>query len=221
MSMRQMYKIAIIGDSNTQGHGIEAEETYAHLLNLTLHPLASVHNFGVSGSCVMHKKLKDVWLGMPYLEESACADACALKADLYVINLGTNDATDGLSESEDQVDPYGNIIAHKDDFEKSYQKLIDRVKALQPEKGILLCIPIPIRKSAWRKHRQSYLETLVPHIQRLASDNELPILDLMSPFLALNAIDQYYLEDGLHLNPRGAALVSDILSKVLINMIKS
>lgn len=201
--------IVMMGDSNTEGYGLEPGEAYPELIESWFKGQAAVYNCGVSGSCVIQKKLLNQWIGMPYVFEDAYQRALKLKAEIYIVNLGTNDATDG--EEEGFIDPYGNLIAHKALFSENYQGIIDGIFTANPEALVFLCIPIPIRKSIWRKHKQEYLEILAEDIRRISRHFNLICIDLMAEFMQLEDMDSLYLPDGLHLNAAGAERVAKVV----------
>jgi len=211
--------IVIIGDSNTEGYGLEAGESYPELLNLWFKKEIVVHNFGVSGTCVIQKDILGRWVGMPYVHEPAYRKALAVKGDIYIINLGTNDATDGEedinSDNDSDINPFGNLMAYSDYFASQYEGIIEEIYAASPNAKIMVCLPIPIRNSIWRKHKQIYLEVLAQDIRSISEKRNLKCIDLMDSFLQIEDIDRLYLSDGLHLNSKGAAYVAKIIKEAL------
>lgn len=212
MSINANKKIVFIGDSNTEGYGLKSTESYPALLAERFKEKATCYNLGVSGTCVITEKLEGLWVGMPYLNTHAYLQACALEGDIYVINLGTNDATDGASDNDEgSVDPYGNLMAFAHRFKSNYEQIIEGVTSANPAATIILCRPIPVGKSIWKKHKEIYLTSLLPYIDAIASERRLYTIDLHTPFLEKDALNTYYLEDGLHLNIAGAKAIADLI----------
>ena len=81
-------RVACIGNSITDGHGIDMATAYGYpaLLQKKLGSDYWVRNFGVSGRTMLNRGDK------PYMKEVAWADAQRFKPDVVVIKLGTNDS---------------------------------------------------------------------------------------------------------------------------------
>lgn len=213
-------KVVFIGDSNTEGFGIGMDASYPSLIAERLKAYATCFNFGVSGTCVIDEKISGITVGMPYIKTHAYSKACAIKGDLYVINLGTNDATDGTSDIPgEDIDPYGNLIALKHRFKTHYAKIIQGIRDVNPEAKFLLCIPIPIRKSIWVKHKEAYMQMLIPYILEVAAVFGIQTIDLHSPFLNDKNSEANYLEDGLHLSVQGARAIADLITPKVVHLL--
>ena len=80
-------RVACIGNSITDGHGIEMASQYGYpaLLQKALGSDYWVKNFGVSGRTMLNKG------DVPYMNEQAWRDAQAFQPDIAIIKLGTND----------------------------------------------------------------------------------------------------------------------------------
>ena len=81
-------RVACIGNSITDGHGIDLAEQYAYpaLLQQRLGADYWVENFGVSARTMLNKG------DNPYMNELAWRDAVAFNPDVVIIKLGTNDS---------------------------------------------------------------------------------------------------------------------------------
>ena len=207
--------IVFIGDSNTEGYNLEHAQSYPYLLSQRFSQHAVIYNCGLSGTCVINHKIDDDWVGFPYVEQPIYKKALRLNGDLYVINLGTNDATDGEDDVLDEINPYGNLMAYSYLFKKHYESILDSIYAVNPKVMIILCIPIPVRKSFWRKHKQKYLDQLAKEIYIIAEQRGLQVIDLMSYFYQKEDIEALYLDDGIHLSPSGAIEVANRIEKDL------
>lgn len=220
MSTNSKKKIVIIGDSNTEGYGLLREESYPSLLSDTFSEKTIIYNKGVSGTSVITVKFNNKWVGMPYRTQMAYREALNLRGDLYIINLGTNDATDGEMDHHEGVDPYGNLMAFKDGFKRDYERILDDILEIRSDAVIMVVLPVPIRNSIWIKHKQMYLEELYAFILELAIDRSITCIPLSEAFKILEDADDYYLEDGLHLNPQGASLVASIMQPYITAFLK-
>ena len=80
-------RVACIGNSITDGHGIEMASQYGYpaLLQKALGSDYWVKNFGVSSRTLLNKG------DFPYMNEQAWRDAQAFQPDIAIIKLGTND----------------------------------------------------------------------------------------------------------------------------------
>lgn len=86
----QALRVACIGNSITDGMGIDMSEVYGYpsVLQRLLGKNYNVKNFGVSARTLMNKG------DLPYMKEQAWADAQAFLPNIVVIKLGTNDSKD-------------------------------------------------------------------------------------------------------------------------------
>ena len=85
---RDAVRVACIGNSITDGHGIDMNDVkgYPAQLQKLLGSDYQVKNYGVSGRTLLKKG------DQPYWKEQAWRDAQSYKADIVVIKLGTNDS---------------------------------------------------------------------------------------------------------------------------------
>lgn len=222
MDQETKLRVVCIGDSITEGFGLGDDPSvyYPSLLQEFLGADYAVFNEGVTCSCVtmMEDETGHVF-GLPYVLQPEYDEALALKGDIYIIMLGTNDAQDGMHDTEDITDPYFNLISFEPMFETFYQYIIDAVKSANPNALIYLAVPIPVLNCIWRKHQEKYLLQIIPHIKHLAKVNNLPLIDLHEEFLKLEEekLKSLYLEDGLHPNQDGAFLIASIFAYVIGN----
>ncbi len=112
-------KIVCMGDSITEGFGVEERESYPYRLGVMLGEDYEVVNKGVCCSTAMNLKLDGQVMGFPYVRQERYREALAEKGDIYVILLGTNDAQDGMDDVEDVVNPLSNMISRKGEFVSS------------------------------------------------------------------------------------------------------
>ena len=116
--------VACIGDSITYGAGVSSRaETYPAYLQLLLGEGYSVKNYGLNGRTL----LKDA--DFPYTEESYYTESLELKADIYIIMLGSNDSRPSCWNEE-------NYRTELREFVESYQAVSDDTKVylMQPPK---------------------------------------------------------------------------------------
>lgn len=221
MDLDAKIKIVCIGDSITEGYGLGDDPSvyYPSLLQEFLGEDFIVFNEGVSGSCVTMMEEDGRTYGMPYVIQPEYDEALSIAGDIYVIMLGTNDAVDGLHDTEDIVDPYANLLAFEPLFETFYQYIIDGVRQASPNALIYLVVPVPVRNCIWRSHQEKYLLQILPHIRALAEKNNLPLIDLHEEWSKMDPeeLDSLYLDDGLHPNTSGAFLIASMIAYVIGN----
>ena len=221
MDLDAKMKIICIGDSITEGVGLGDDSSvyYPSLLQEFLGEDVIVFNEGVGGSCVTMMELDGQTCGLPYVLQPEYDEALSLAGDIYVIMLGTNDAQDGMHETEDIQDPLKNLIAYEPLFETFYQYIIDGIKQVAPNALIYLVTPVPVHHCIWRTHQESYLQQLLPHIRALAEQNNATLIDLHEEFSKLpeEELADLYQEDGLHPNASGAFLIASVIAYVIGN----
>lgn len=221
MDLDAKIKIVCIGDSITEGYGLGDDPSvyYPSLLQEFLGEEFHVFNEGVSGSCVTMMEEDGHTYGLPYVIQPEYDEALSIAGDIYVILLGTNDAVDGMHDTEDIVDPYANLLAFEPLFETFYQYIIDGIRQASPNALIYLVTPVPVRNCIWRSHQETYLLQILPHIKALAEKNHLPLIDLHEEWSKMDPeeLDALYQEDGLHPNTSGAFLIASMIAYVIGN----
>ena len=121
--------IAILGDSITEGWGLEDGFDYPNQLqNRVLHENVKIYNFGVSGRTMTQSVQDSYWKMDQFIE------ALELRADFYVVMLGTNDAK--------------TQIFDENEFLNSYSEMLKILKSIVDLKNIYVMIPPPVTEQA-------------------------------------------------------------------------
>lgn len=209
---QEAVRVACIGNSITDGHGIDMRTKYGYpaQLQTMLGDGYWVKNFGVSARTMLNKG------DFPYMNELAWRDALAFKPDVVIIKLGTND-------SKPENWQYGA------DFKKDLQQMITtlrpdlaqpvskkkgkKAKAVQPVgPKIYLCTPIPAFKSTWNINDKVITDEIIPIQQEVAKQYGLQIIDLHT--LYANEGDKM-LDDGIHPDEKGALKMAEIIAAAI------
>jgi len=71
-------------------------------------------------------------------------------------------------------------------------------------------IPMPIQNCIWRKHRESYLQELIPYMEEILDENpDIVKIDIHKVFADMGEeAKALYLGDNLHPNPCGTELIA-------------
>jgi lysophospholipase L1-like esterase len=184
----KLIRVACIGDSITQGSG------YPSKLHQLLGSDYAVANFGVCGSTVSTGSTK------PYMDQAEFQQAIDYHPDIIVIMLGTNDANPDIAQNETS-------------FETDYSQIIAAFEQLGGRQLIWIAKSPPIFTDN-SSYNNTYLEkTVLPHIDNLADQMNLPTIDLYNAFG--NQSD--YFMDGVHPNNDGATLIaSNVYSAITL-----
>ena len=186
-------RVACIGNSITDGHGIDMRTAYGYpaLLQKKLGEDYWVKNFGVSSRTLLNKG------DFPYMKETAWKDALDFKPDVVIIKLGTND-------SKPQNWQYGS------EFRQDLEQMI---KALGKTR-IILCTPVPAFKPSWDINESVIANEIIPIQQEVAKKYGLQVVDLHTLFAGA---EDLLLDDGIHPNGKGAERMAEILSEQIKN----
>lgn len=183
--------VACIGDSITEGYGIErqCDNAYPALLDSILGPGYSVLNFGRSGTTMMRRG------DYPYWTVKEMRNALNSRADIVVIKLGTNDCKAYQWDA--------------DEYETSYQALIDTLSAGDRVPRIYLCLPVPVMADKWTMSDSVIAGGVIPVVKRIAERNQLPVIDLYTPFVGRMEL----FSDSIHPTRQGALLMAETIAQ--------
>nr|MCR5154170.1 hypothetical protein [Lachnospiraceae bacterium] len=218
--MEKKTTVVCMGDSITEGFGIKSpyRDSYPAKLGTFLGDGYFVSNKGVTSTCVTNKEQNGRTFGLPYARQPKYKEALFARGDIYIIMLGTNDAQDGKHDTLEMKDRYNDLINLESEFEGYYQQIIDDVKKAAPNASIFVVTPIPVNNCIWRKHQESYLLKIIPHIKNIARKNSLELIDLHEEVKKLprEVFLGMYQEDGLHPNETGAELIAQLIDYLLV-----
>lgn len=187
----QAIRVACIGNSITDGMGIDMSDTFGYpaVLQRLLGKGYNVKNFGVSSRTLLNKG------DHPYMNEEAWRDALAFQPNIVVVKLGTNDAKDYNWK-------------HGADFGRDLQQMVDSLRRLPSQPQIYLCSPIRAR-NIWGISDSVIVHGEMPVIQRAVKKNKLHYIDLHTEFDESEGMMQ---RDGIHPTDKGAARMAKIIA---------
>ena len=204
-------RVACIGNSITDGHGIDMapQHGYPALLQKKLGDGYWVKNFGVSARTMLQKG------DHPYMNETAWKDALAFHPDIVNIKLGTNDS---------KPHNWQHGAEFRQDLEQMIKQLAPQLSQQGKKKGkkqktpaaakprILLCTPIPAFKSTWEISDSVIVNNIIPIQQEVAKQYGLKVIDLHTLFA--DGADMVQ-PDGIHPNEKGVQRMADIIAEEL------
>lgn len=207
-------KVACIGNSITDGHGIPFAPAngYPAQLQKLLGKDYLVKNFGVSGRTMLNKG------DQPYMNEMAWKDAVAFKPDVVIIKLGTNDSKPQNWQygEEFKQDLKQMITTLRPDLAQPVKKGKKNKKQVIKNEGpkIILCTPIPAFKKSWGINDEIITKNIIPIQQEVAQEYNLQVIDLHSLF---GDGKNTMLNDGIHPNDKGAQKMAKIIADAIKN----
>ena len=204
-------KVACIGNSITDGHGIDVATQFGYpaLLQQMLGDNYWVKNFGVSARTMLNKG------DNPYMNEMAWKDAVAFNPDIVIIKLGTNDSKPQNWQygAEFKNDLKQMITTLRPDLAQPQKKKGKKSKNILPAKPqIILCTPIPAFKSTWNINDSIIANSIIPIQQEVAREYGLQVIDLHTLFADKFDLVQ---SDGIHPNEKGVKRMAEIIAETL------
>ena len=209
-------RVACIGNSITDGHGIDMATQYGYPAELQkkLGNGYWVKNFGVSARTMLNKG------DYPYMNEMAWQDALAFKPDVVIIKLGTNDSkpynwqhnSEFRQDLEQMVTTLCPALAQPAKKGKKNKSQKPQLSSQKPQ--IFLCTPIPAFKSTWDINDSVIVNGIIPIQKEVAQKYGLRIIDLHTHYA--NDGDKM-LTDGIHPDGKGAQRLAEIIAGEIKN----
>ena len=179
--------VACVGDSITAG------SLYPKDLEALLGANYSVGNFGIGLAAVNLDSEK------PYINQTVFSNAKDSLPNIIIIMLGTNDANPTYQQ-------------YLDNFNGDYKKLIGEFEALPTNPKIWLVVPPPIFNDSLGPNSTILTQQVIPRIRQVASELNLPIIDLYSP---LTNHPEYFSDDGVHPTVEGSRIIATTIFEAI------
>ncbi len=185
-------KIACVGDSITQGVGAPGDKSYPAQLGRLLGDGFEVKNFGNSGSTMLRNGDK------PYEKQPQYQAMLEMKADVYVIKLGTNDTK-----------PHNWV--KREAFKPSANALVDAMRGVNPAAKIFVCLPVPAFPENFGITDEVIRMGVIPQLKEIAAEKKLGVIDLYSILQGHGEM----VPDKVHPNAAGYTLISEAVAKAI------
>lgn len=193
-------KIACVGASTTVGFG--ATVSYPSALQEMLGNRYEVKNFGVNATTAQ-KDGMDGGSPMAYVNTENYTQSKNYLPDIVIIMIGAND-----SKPENWKDGVNNFAADYEELVKSYINL-------QSEPTVLIATDVWVQKTQWGINDATVSGSIAPTEKAIAAKCGLPVIDLHE--LTINH-DEYYIDDGVHMNDGGYAAVARHISEKIAEL---
>lgn len=191
----QVIRVACIGDSITEGAGVDVPtlNAYPVVLGRLLGTNYQTRNYGVGGRTLLRKG------DFPYWNETAFKNATNYQPNIVTIKLGTND-------SKPQNWRY------KNEFARDLRSMIDVFAALPSHPKIYVCLPVPAYSIQFDINPDIIKNEIIPIIKAVAVEKGATVVDLYTPLSGRPDL----FPDNIHPNAAGAALIAKTLHGALL-----
>ena len=191
----QVIKVACIGDSITEGAGVDNANTNAYpiVLGRLLGTNYQTRNFGVSGRTLLRRG------DYPYWNETAFRDATNYTPNIVTIKLGTNDSKPQNWKFKDQ-------------FGRDLGDMIDVFANLPSHPRVFVCLPVPAYGIGFDINPDIIKNEIIPIIKQVAKQKGVTTVDL---YTSLSGRPDLF-PDLIHPNAAGAAMIANTLHGALL-----
>ena len=192
VSAQTKIKVACVGDSITQGVGAKTGDSYPSQLQRLLGDLYEVKNFGNSGSTMIRSGDR------PYQMQVQYKGMLEMKADIYVVKLGTNDTK-----------PHNWV--KRAEFKPSAHSLIDAIREANPKAVVFVCLPVPVFPDNFGITDDVIKNGVIPQLKEVAAEKKTHVIDL---YAVLEGKPEM-VPDRVHPNSEGYTLISGAVAKAI------
>jgi len=215
--------ISFLGDSMTEGYGLENVSTRYDNVMLREYGLRAVHNYGISGTRLAHQKTPSK---IPRYDLSFCGRIYDISkdSDIIVVFGGANDFAHGDA-------PLGDLETCNTPatFCGSVNFLMSNLKKLYPAAQIVFMTPARICFYGMPDTLRSKMSSKGPDAQPLlyyvdvikkaGENHSIPVLDLYRNFEINTNLEEdarRYTSDGVHYNAEAHEKLAHTLAEFLL-----
>ena len=199
MKKKGKINIACIGDSLTRGAGVRGKKklTWEYYLDQMLGKDHHVMNCGISGCTLMKEG------DCPYTESSLYPYTKDLRADIYLVMLGSNDSK---PQNWDQ-----------EKYEIQLKGFLEGYMSLENHPSVIVMIPVecyPQKDTgevAFKISKQIIDDVLPGIIRKTAEDLGIEVIDLLEP----SKDHEEWYADGVHPDAEGNYHIAEIIASHL------
>ena len=216
-------KASFLGDSMTEGYGLDdIRDRYDNVL-MREYGLGAVYNYGINGTRLAHQKVPSK---IPRYDLSFCARMydLAKDSDMIVVWGGANDFAHGDA-------PLGDLETSNTPatFCGAVNFLMGNLKTLYPSAQIVFMTPARICFYGMPDTLRSKMSSKGPDAQpllyyvdtiiRAGEKNDIPVLDLYREFEINTNLEEHaklYTSDGVHYNAAAHEKLAHTLAEFLL-----
>lgn len=199
--------VACVGNSITEGYGLNGATTYPQHLQELLGSDYKVTNFGVSSMTFSKKGNQSYWNTNKFI------GALESVPNIVVIELGTNDSKFLMTHYPDKgIYNYnydaGITLAS---LAEDYAELLSTFKRLDPVPELYATLQPYSNNLEWFITDSAIVNQVNPLIKKVALESGVNIIDLHSQFNT----PSWFLADSVHPNATGAGELAKIIQKYI------
>lgn len=188
-------RVACIGNSITDGHGIPCVEEYGYPAQLQsmLGNAYKVKNFGASGFTLSRQGDR------PYTTHPAYEACKTFNPHVIIVKLGTNDSKPHNWKGNDH-------------FRQELLSLVDTLLALPARPRVVLSYPIVAFTKEFGINDSVIVDGELPEIKYVAKKRKLDVIDFHTLF---ENHSEWMLKDGIHPNTKGTRALAQEVKRYL------
>ncbi|MCF0223521.1 MAG: hypothetical protein HUK20_04565 [Fibrobacter sp.] len=200
--------VACVGNSITEGYGLNGATSYPQHLQRILGDEYTVANYGVSGKMFRRESNESYWSMDKFTQ------ALSSNPNIVVIELGTNDSKFFMNNYPEQgiYNYYYNPEEHpKDAFYNDYEALIDTFANGQNAPEIYATLQPYSNNAGWFIMDSAIVNQINPIIKETAIKKGVHLIDLHKHFKT----PEWFLADSVHPNATGAEELAKIIGNYI------
>ncbi len=202
--------INFLGDSITEGYGIEEPEKVFHQIICEKHQMKCARNYGVSGTRIARQHVPSLWNTKWDLFFELRAEVMDKNAQAVVVFGGTNDfghgdAHFGTTDSED-IDTFCGAL----------NSLINKLERDFPDAKIIFMTPLHRPDETQPSEPDGkILEDYANAIREICAKRHIDVIDLFK-INPLDPTNEELVPDGVHPSELGHGIMAQVIGDALL-----